>query len=421
MVALKEIPNIQISYLPDYFILCAIKHNKKRNFGLSDQGFFKQILKRYQLKSTFFNLSLYFLYFQKRSEFLTAQSLMASFFPSLSILFKNFFSFMPLINTQNKVNNVIAAVAEKDLPIHKFAFLNKHWFSDSSFLPVSPLSSTEKIQPKIHRKNLHFYESSYRFPPASAVSIFLPYTGLYNRKAFRLEKVKPTLTLATAKVMPFMDAHSEKHELPLKDARIHSGQEVIKNEISPHYNRFTGNGQNAGKKLSQKYLNPKIPYIDRKSLISRHTIDFQPMVYFSSNPPKNSADAIKKAIARKSSISRYTTDFQPIVYFSPNLIKNSADVIKKAIDRKLLLSRHTIDFQPMVYFSSNPPKNSADVIKKAEENLRSASLHSDSSPPINPKIPPSVSVPEIDLFNLADRVYGLIVERVKREREMRGH
>ena len=72
----------------------------------------------------------------------------------------------------------------------------------------------------------------------------------------------------------------------------------------------------------------------------------------------------------------------------------------------------------MTYFFSNRWPHSTDMAERSEERKRTEFLKVDSFDKTDhTKL---LSVPEPDLYGLADKVYGLIVERIKRERELRG-
>lgn len=73
----------------------------------------------------------------------------------------------------------------------------------------------------------------------------------------------------------------------------------------------------------------------------------------------------------------------------------------------------------MIYFSSTTSPPTAGINQGSQEMKRAESLNIDSSYKINSAKP--LPVPELNLYSLADKVYGLILERIKRERDMRGH
>ena len=76
------------------------------------------------------------------------------------------------------------------------------------------------------------------------------------------------------------------------------------------------------------------------------------------------------------------------------------------------------NFPDMTYFSSNRSPHSTDMAGRSEERKRTEFLKVDSS--YKTDYTKLLSVPGPDLYGLADKVYGLIVERIKRERELRG-
>ena len=521
MERIKEIPNIQISRPPAYFILYAIDKNKKRDFGLSDQNFFKQILKRYQLTSAFFRFPLHFLLFQKRDGFSSiGLSLIASFFPSLSLLFKNYSCLELLVHTRDGGKNVITAVPEKDVSIHKFPVSNIHWFSPLlSFLPVLSLLNAERIESKILRENLHLHESFYHSQPVSTIAFILPKTDSFSRKTPESERVRPILTYSASRVMTSLVAKFGVDGLLSKDTGLHTDSRgnagvdllstaremvlstpitnaplarnfifkreqrnnfsafsdfrllkgkiesrpkdttridrkeipggavstknhealekgVIKNGTLSPVKRFPDVNRNAWEKLIKKYLHLEIPHTDRKSLVSRNRTSYPHRVNFSPNILKNSTDIIipgegistksREAVKKRVIGNEIYSRLQHFSYHCQNagemILKKYLTSKISYIDRKSLVSRNRTDLPPVAYFSSNKPEESADVTKKTNENSRPKSLHADSSLAINPqRSSSSDSVPEINVFNLADRVYTLITERVKREREMRGY
>ena len=76
------------------------------------------------------------------------------------------------------------------------------------------------------------------------------------------------------------------------------------------------------------------------------------------------------------------------------------------------------NFPDMTYFSSNRSPHSTHMegsteVKKTTEFLKADSSYKTDHTKL-------LSVPEPDLYGLSDKVYGLIVERIKRERELRG-
>lgn len=76
------------------------------------------------------------------------------------------------------------------------------------------------------------------------------------------------------------------------------------------------------------------------------------------------------------------------------------------------------NFPDMTYFSLNRSPHSTDMAERSEERKRTEFLKVDSLDKTDhTKL---LSVPGPDLYGLADKVYGLIVERIKRERELRG-
>ena len=76
------------------------------------------------------------------------------------------------------------------------------------------------------------------------------------------------------------------------------------------------------------------------------------------------------------------------------------------------------NFPDMTYFSSNRSPHSTDMAERSEERKKTEFFKVDSS--YKTDHTKLLSVPGPDLYGLADKVYGLIVERIKRERELRG-
>ncbi len=76
------------------------------------------------------------------------------------------------------------------------------------------------------------------------------------------------------------------------------------------------------------------------------------------------------------------------------------------------------NFPDMTYFSSNRSLHSTDMAGRSEERKKTEFFKVDSS--YKTDHTKLLSVPGPDLYGLADKVYGLIVERIKRERELRG-
>jgi hypothetical protein len=76
------------------------------------------------------------------------------------------------------------------------------------------------------------------------------------------------------------------------------------------------------------------------------------------------------------------------------------------------------NFPDMTYFSSSKSPHSNDLEGNEEVKKKTESFEVDSSCKTGSM--KLLSVPGPDLYGLADKVYGIIVERIKRERELRG-
>jgi hypothetical protein len=142
MAGLKDVPNIQISSSPGHFTFCAIGHDGTRDFVLSDSGFLREILKRYERITNFIKMPLYFLHFQKPTGIPTAYTL------CLSGLFKTYLCLVPLVSTGYRPTQVVTMPPRKDSPIYKLTDLDMHTLSLSSlvrnYLFLLPDGSTDR-------------------------------------------------------------------------------------------------------------------------------------------------------------------------------------------------------------------------------------------------------------------------------------
>ncbi len=84
-------------------------------------------------------------------------------------------------------------------------------------------------------------------------------------------------------------------------------------------------------------------------------------------------------------------------------------------------SEYSRTFPPVKYFRPNLAAEPGVLSTKSDKNSKLKSLSSDYSSLSPDKIPAAVSVEGDNLYNLADRIYKIIVDRVKREREIRGY
>ncbi len=86
--------------------------------------------------------------------------------------------------------------------------------------------------------------------------------------------------------------------------------------------------------------------------------------------------------------------------------------------KELTKSNYRYNLPDMIYFTSKKSQKTSDIVQKSEMSGKTELSQKDFSYKTD-SVKPS-SIPEFNVHSIADRVYGLIVERVKRERQMRG-
>lgn len=99
-------------------------------------------------------------------------------------------------------------------------------------------------------------------------------------------------------------------------------------------------------------------------------------------------------------------------------INNPPSPVESILTQEPSMAGYRNNFPDMTYFSSNRSPHSTDMAGSGEGKKKTEFLKVDSSYKTDHTKP--LSVPWPDLYGLADKVYGLIVERIKRECELRG-
>jgi len=123
---------------------------------------------------------------------------------------------------------------------------------------------------------------------------------------------------------------------------------------------------------------------------------------------------IKNINFNKKSIKR--TKYIPFLNYNFTYMMKQRHMLRKSGSVKTI---NNPDNSPdMTYFFSNRSPHSTDMAERSEERKKTEFLKVDSS--YKTDHTKLLSVPGPDLYGLADKVYGLIVERIKRERELRG-
>jgi hypothetical protein len=82
---------------------------------------------------------------------------------------------------------------------------------------------------------------------------------------------------------------------------------------------------------------------------------------------------------------------------------------------------YSTDMPAMVYFTPDILQKSATAVKTTEKDVKREASSSVPPPLAKPQMSSSKTVTESDLPRLANRVYGLIVERIGREKELGGY
>jgi hypothetical protein len=163
-------------------------------------------------------------------------------------------------------------------------------------------------------------------------------------------------------------------------ARIPQKRFAVENGIVLRHKRFADNSQNAQARISQKHFAIENGIVLRHKRFADNSQNAQTRI-----PQKHFATDIPY-IRQGSSPLMYATDLPAMVYFVPGKLQKSATVVKTT---------------------------EKDVKREASSSV----------PPsfTKPQMSSSKSVAESDLPRLANRVYGLIVERIGREKELGGY
>lgn len=234
-----------------------------------------------------------------------------------------------------------------------------------------------------------------------------------------------------------------QEQIPGEVARvsIHENYEegVLKSDISSAYKQSLDFSQGSEEIPGTCFLTTGIPFIYTKPLSKKYPAGFSPENYFS-------PDLIRKLPDDAFSQERFRITAPGIsgegekkneFSFQQGSLVKSIHKTWEEPPQKFHLSKfpigagksseqkYTTDRPSLVYSHPKVSKISPEPIQ--EEEVSRSSQSSNLAPSLSPSLSNEIgavqsdSAPEAELVNLVDRVYSLIEERVRREREMRGY
>lgn len=326
------------------------------------------------------------------------------------------------VSNKSNVEQRISGFPEKDLSYYLSISRTHHITTIANFFRHTD----------VHNRVKPFFKPYLTKFPVTIMSqrkdIFNLHNNITNKKQLNISKEKITQPIPLIPSLPATFSNLPvMHGNPLleaKDANSHTKKRARKQPVesdTAHLNimksiNFDKQSINRMRHIPFSDYNFTYRFPDKANKDFRCVIGRQRTIAFPKSLSENLYMMKQRYMLRKSG-SVKTINNPP----SPEKRKNMREEIGRRgsiSTQEPSMAGYRNNFPDMTYFSSNRSPHSTDMAGRSEERKRTEFLKVDSS--YKTDYTKLLSVPGPDLYGLADKVYGLIVERIKRERELRG-